>query len=144
MANRKPKSKVAKSSKLTRFTFKWWMVIVLVLVVALIGIVIIRLSHASGATYDVHIDDYANNKYFITLYNQGNPIKGTLTVFEIDGGNVVNGKSYPKTTQWKMVLNGGLTACGQLFPKGAKNNLSSPNVNSDVIWVVTNPGCVHG
>ncbi len=50
MATKKTKSKsnTAKSTKLTQFKFRWWMAVILVAVVAVIGIVVLQFSHASG------------------------------------------------------------------------------------------------
>ncbi len=42
----KPKSNVAKSAKKSSFKFKWWMAVVGVGVIALVGIVVLRFSHA--------------------------------------------------------------------------------------------------
>ncbi len=45
----KPKSNVRTSNQqLTQFKFRWWMALILVAVIAIIGIVILRFSHASG------------------------------------------------------------------------------------------------
>lgn len=46
----KPMSRVntKNSSQLTQFKFRWWMVLILVAVVAIIGIVILRFSHAAN------------------------------------------------------------------------------------------------
>lgn len=48
----KPKSRVntKNSSQLTQFKFRWWMALILVAVVAIIGIVILRFSHAGTAS----------------------------------------------------------------------------------------------
>ncbi len=48
----KPKSRVSNnnSKQLTQFKFRWWMALILVAVIAIIGIVIIRFSHASSVT----------------------------------------------------------------------------------------------
>ncbi len=48
----KPKSRVStkNSSQLTQFKFRWWMALILVAVVAVIGIVILRFSYASSVT----------------------------------------------------------------------------------------------
>ena len=48
MAVYKPKSNVAKSSKKSSFKFKWWMAAIGVGVVALVGILVLRFSHASA------------------------------------------------------------------------------------------------
>ena len=42
----KPKSNVAKSAKKSSFKFKWWMAVVGVGLIALVGIVVLRFSHA--------------------------------------------------------------------------------------------------
>jgi len=42
----KPKSNVAKSAKKSSFKFKWWMAVVGVGIIALVGIVVLRFSHA--------------------------------------------------------------------------------------------------
>ncbi len=51
MATSKPKSRTGNknTSQLTKFTFRWWMALVLVAVIAVIGIVILRFSNASTA-----------------------------------------------------------------------------------------------
>jgi len=48
----KPKSRVntKNSNQLTQFKFRWWMALILVAVVAVIGIVILRFSYASSVT----------------------------------------------------------------------------------------------
>lgn len=48
--NRKPKSRVAKAgiNKKSKFHFRWWMGVLLVLVVAGIGLVVLRFSHAAA------------------------------------------------------------------------------------------------
>ena len=51
MAVQKPKSRTGNSSstKLTKFTFRWWMAIILIAVIAIIGVVVLQYSHASTA-----------------------------------------------------------------------------------------------
>ncbi|MFO0862805.1 MAG: hypothetical protein U0516_03715 [Candidatus Saccharibacteria bacterium] len=46
----KPKSRTSNknSSRLTQFKFRWWMAIVLIAVVAVIGVIIVRFSFADG------------------------------------------------------------------------------------------------
>jgi len=40
----------AKSPRLTQFKFRWWMALVLVGVVAVIGVIIVKYSNAQGVT----------------------------------------------------------------------------------------------
>lgn len=40
----------AKSTQLTQFKFRWWMALILVGVVAVIGVIIVQYSNASGTT----------------------------------------------------------------------------------------------
>ncbi|MBA3679178.1 hypothetical protein H0W80_03245 [Candidatus Saccharibacteria bacterium] len=47
----KSKSRVSSGSQMTQFTFKWWMALVLVGIVAVIGLVVVRFSNASGFTF---------------------------------------------------------------------------------------------
>lgn len=48
MATRiKTKTRTAKSTQFTKFTFRWWMALVLVGVIAIIGIIILRFSNAA-------------------------------------------------------------------------------------------------
>ncbi len=51
---KKPQSRTAKSNtnQLTQFKFRWWMALILVGVVAVLGIVILRFSHASSPPAD--------------------------------------------------------------------------------------------
>ncbi len=41
----------AKSTQLTQFKFRWWMALILVGVVAVIGVIIVQYSNASGYTH---------------------------------------------------------------------------------------------
>ncbi len=53
MATKKTKSNVSKSTQLTQFKFKWWMAVLGIGVVAIVGIVILRYSHAGASiTYN--------------------------------------------------------------------------------------------
>lgn len=63
--NNKPKSNVSKSKQLTHFRFKWWMAVVGVGVVAVIGIIIVRFSFAGAGLSEAEIDSYwyYNNGY---------------------------------------------------------------------------------
>lgn len=45
-AKSKPKTRT-QSNQMTQFQFKWWMALILVGVVAVLGIVILRFSHAA-------------------------------------------------------------------------------------------------
>lgn len=60
----KPKSRVStkNSSQLTQFKFRWWMALILVAVIAVIGVVILRFSYASSVTkiYADYEFDYTN------------------------------------------------------------------------------------
>lgn len=46
----KPKSNVAKSAKKSSFKFRWWMAVIGIGVIAVIGIAIVRFSNASSVT----------------------------------------------------------------------------------------------
>lgn len=64
-SNTKPKSRTSKNtSQLTQFTFRWWMVIILVGVVALLGIIIVRFSHA-GTQFDQGNPSYVNDSFCV-------------------------------------------------------------------------------
>lgn len=84
------KSNVRKgTSKSTGFKFKWWMAVVLVAVVAVVGVLVLRFSHASG-------DSYINYTAGVLMaYRYGNgpaPIK-----------NVTQGAKGPVTTDWTLL-----------------------------------------
>lgn len=73
------KSRVSKSaSKKSSLGFHWWYAAVAVLVIAIVGIAVIRLSNADTfAVYDFKVNTVGINTnsdfdYGITLYNQGN------------------------------------------------------------------------
>lgn len=54
----KPKSKASKSTQLTQFKFRWWMALVLVGVIAVIGILVLRYSQAGSRAYTIgELDD---------------------------------------------------------------------------------------
>ncbi len=56
MATQKPRTRpnTSKTTKLTKFTFRWWMGLILIWVVAVIGIVVLRNSHASTSPVSVN------------------------------------------------------------------------------------------
>ncbi len=56
----KVKSRVSNNSQLTQFKFQWWMALILVGLVAILGIVIIRFSHA-GTQWDQGNSSYLND-----------------------------------------------------------------------------------
>ncbi len=62
MATQKPKSRTAKQStpQLTHFKFRWWMALILVGIIAVIGIVIVQFSHA-GTQFDAGNPSYVND-----------------------------------------------------------------------------------
>ncbi len=90
------KSNVSKSAQLTKFKFRWWMALILVGVVAIIGIVILRFSNASGSVScifysgrcEVHYDD-------ISRYQLPGVTKG----YDCVPRNYVK-KNVPYTCRW--------------------------------------------
>lgn len=93
------KSNVRKGANKGGFKFRWWMVLVLVVVVAVVGIAVLRFSHASGqyayikgqeprlasipaGSNDLpqggHVFNTTNNLY--TLYGRRNSLGYTFTV----------------------------------------------------------------
>ncbi len=54
------KSSASRSTQLTQFTFKWWMALVLVGIVAVVGVVIVRFSNAAGP---FAVNDTAGNPH---------------------------------------------------------------------------------
>ncbi len=91
MATKKPtsktKSNVSKSTQLTQFTFKWWMAVVLVVAVAVIGIAILKFSHASSSpvpsqTLSIPAVPIIGEGY--SLQTAGNPYKN-VTVGNVNG-----------------------------------------------------------
>ena len=100
MPTSKPKSNVAKSAKKSSFKFRWWYAVIAVLVVAVVGIAVLRFSHASaGTSYTIYIGNYDPSSKPRTpafrdsrLYDMGAQTNGTLQAMErqVD----VQGKSY--------------------------------------------------
>lgn len=130
------KARVSKQAKKSKFQFKWWMGVVIIAIVIIVGVVVVRFSFA-GTSYTVKIDD-ANgdpktaNKYYLTLYNQGASERGSITYF----------RSTPYYTEWRMHLNNGLEACGRLYNNGVKD-IPHPALPTTALWTVTNPSCVN-
>ena len=52
----KQKSNAGKNTTLTQFKFKWWMAVIAIAVVAIIGIIVVQFSHASGKVYVDYVD----------------------------------------------------------------------------------------
>jgi hypothetical protein len=46
MPTKKPKSNVANRAKKSSFKFRWWYAVIAILVVAIVGIAVLRFSHA--------------------------------------------------------------------------------------------------
>lgn len=128
------KTRVSKQAKKSKFQFKWWMAIVIAVIVIIVGLVVVRFSFA-GTSYTVKIDD-ANgdpktaSKYYLTLYNQGASERGSITYF----------RNTPYYTEWRMHLNNGLEACGRLYNQGVKD-IPHPALPTTALWTVTNPTC---
>lgn len=73
--NSKSKSNVSRASQLTQFKFRWWMALVLVAVIAIIGIVILRFSNAGTKpyfTFDTYGCPSAYGIPTVTLYPGSN------------------------------------------------------------------------
>lgn len=131
------RSNVSKTTKKQSFKFRWWMAVILVLLVAVVGIVIVRFSRASGndPIYDAMIA--SNNDARITIYVKGQPADGTVSVLQ---------RSYSQgweTTQYRVRLDNGLVACGQIQTTNFKN-ISDLQPGQRVKWVVSNPDCAKG
>ncbi len=62
----KPNSRTSSknSSQLTQFTFRWWMALILIGVVAILGIIIVRFSHA-GTQFDQGNPSYVNDSFCV-------------------------------------------------------------------------------
>ncbi len=79
----KPKSRVSKknSTQLTQFKFRWWMGLILVLVVAVIGIVVFRYSHAGAGNSEGELDSYFvyQRGYSARVANDGTFLYKTYT-----------------------------------------------------------------
>ncbi|MBA3679512.1 hypothetical protein H0W80_05015 [Candidatus Saccharibacteria bacterium] len=56
----KQKSRIGNSSNLTHFKFRWWMALILVGVVAVIGITVLRFSKASGLTVSYNANQFVS------------------------------------------------------------------------------------
>ena len=116
----KPKSNVAKSAKKSSLKFKWWMAVVGVGIIALIGIVVLRFSHA-GTSYvigKISMDATSKDGHFyarywacrsanypfttvLIKYGEGKDLKETYTSIDI----TVSGKKF--------------SSYGSTFDKGA-------------------------
>ena len=70
MAVYKPKSNVAKSSKKSPFKFKWWMAAIIVGVIALVGIVVLRFSHAGAVGYGAWKQNYTTQDSIVVPIKQ--------------------------------------------------------------------------
>lgn len=140
MTKTKQKSRVSKSSKKSGFKFHWWFAMILVLLVAVIGLVIVRFSFA-GTSYDVVIDDStaARDKFYLRLFNQGSSVRGSIVKHQIFGG----WQGQPGFTEWRMTLDNGFVACGRLYNSNSKD-ISNPSLPTNAKWVVTNPQCGKG
>lgn len=68
------KSKTRTNSNRQSFKFRWWMAAGLVVFVALVGVLVLRYSHASVASawIEGHYCEYNSGEAWCTL-NQGNP-----------------------------------------------------------------------
>jgi hypothetical protein len=81
----KPKSRIAKSNaKKSSFKFHWWMAVILVLFVAVVGIAVLRFSHAQNIPAQfraVILNNRIDNTYthVLTVSEVGAP-KGTMNI----------------------------------------------------------------
>lgn len=92
MATKTKKSNVSKSAKKTKFSFRWWMAVVLVVVVAVIGIAFLRFSHASSSpvpTQTLSIPTVPIIGEGYSLQTAGNPYKN-VTVANVNGKGAVS------------------------------------------------------
>ena len=89
MATSKPKNKksnVARSAKKQSFKFQWWMAAIGVGVIALVGIIVLRFSHAStNGVADFTVDPA--NKYEIAVLQakNGSAVKANACLNLVDG-----------------------------------------------------------
>ena len=112
----KPKSNVAKSAKKSSFKFKWWMAVVGVGIIALVGIVVLRFSHA-GTNVVGRMSIHASSKdgRFYANYwacrDEGYPFTKVLVSYDW-GSNL-------KETYTYLWINGKGGAYSTGGPKGA-------------------------
>jgi len=104
----KPKSRVSSSSRLTQFKFQWWIALILVGIVAVIGIVILRFSNAGVikeigmAESDVKTTVHASRDGYATIGNQtdsslpGSGVQQTI--------RAANSNSLPTSSSSYMVM----------------------------------------
>ena len=87
----KPKSNVAKSAKKSSLKFKWWMAVVGVGIIALIGIVVLRFSHAGTNDVVGKMGFEARDGRFYAYYwacrDYGNPFTTVLVSYR-GGSNI--------------------------------------------------------
>lgn len=132
MATKKPvkkstaKSNVSKSAKKSSFQFKWWMAVIAVGVVAIIGVVVVRSSFASdggGAT------TAAVGGSGITANYRG--FDGTYDRYEqIIGGYVQPAQRYSNVGGGYFVsLDGSQTRCFHITPKGSFKGVTQVNMD---------------
>lgn len=141
----KPRSRVAKSSlsKKGKFHFRWWMALILVLVVGGIGLLILRFSNASSVRKwysadgnEIHRPSYVVSQWDPNLgsdHNLGEVIKAWpgQQIFDGPNGNITGasagvqvcwymaGYLGPANVTYGVYANGGLAATGQFNLSGA-------------------------
>ncbi len=115
----KPKSRTGNknNSQLTQFKFRWWMALILVAVVAIIGVVIVRFSHAATTTsfaYEIRATRYNNPygdyKYYINdsrIRDNGQDV--TITYHHTESNGIVI----------YYMRNANVSTCGYIFKQGA-------------------------
>lgn len=66
----KPKSRVSSKNtpQLTQFKFRWWYAVILVVVVAVIGVIVLRYSYAGGNTYTDYVNSVTSSGNRNSLY----------------------------------------------------------------------------
>lgn len=130
MPTKKSNKRVAKSAKKSNFTFKWWMGVLIVAVVAVVGLIVLRFSNAStGVTYTTYLGNktdpnakggsYVNSK----IYDQGRVIYGWMGPSNTTNyGNTVN--------SWQFTSNDfSVKLCGHLQTTNFKS-VTSPNLSN--------------
>lgn len=118
MAKSKTKSRVSNNTKKSGFKFRWWMAGIVVIVVAIVGIAVLRFSHASTTTsfaYKIHSTRYNQSsgedyKYYVD--NVGIPYSGQDVTIK-----------YHHTERNGIVIytlqNANVYTCGYIFQQGA-------------------------
>lgn len=127
MVSKQPVKYRTKSKK-QGFQFSWWMAVGLVVIVAVVGVLVVRFSRASGQTFDITVNSAVRDgKYNIVQYYQGSGYNGTLTI-------PTYFPSQPDAYyDWTIDTNSYLlTGCGKVYNtafKQVKGNKLTPGTN---------------